>query len=177
MLNYPGNAENPDQEAYPKDYDPRPRPWYVRAVARGGATFGRPYADASGSGYLLACNRAIHGPDGALIGVAGVNVSLDIALELLVVPNVPPIQSAMLVDSTMGIVVSTTDTESVATVSLHGNKEKPVLPFRVPEVERHLREHHVNGVEIVGDSLYVFCLFHTLDWYLVVQFRTDDVLG
>lgn len=174
LVNYPGNT------IYPKGYDPRARPWYRRALEQPGISTGRPYPDASGSGYLLACNRAIHAQDGSILGVAGIDVSLDLVLDLLEFPCEYPVQSTILVDatdSTHGIVATSADRGGGASIGLHDNQEKSLTPFRLNELSERFHESEVNGVIIVDESLYVFCRFERLGWYLVVQFRTDDVLG
>lgn len=67
ISNYPGVA------AFPRDYDPRKRPWYRTARQTGRAVWGEPYVDVLSGGILLTLSQPVYRPDGALAGVTSID--------------------------------------------------------------------------------------------------------
>ena len=74
---YPGQA-SPD---LPADYDPLQHPWYQDVAGKSGKFWGRPYRDRLGQGVLLSCSMPLLDGAGQLLGVAGIDVSLDYVIE------------------------------------------------------------------------------------------------
>lgn len=79
-LSYPGRG------GYPEEFDGRDRPWYARALEVGGVGWTRPGRDAITGETRLTCSAPVKDADGVLLGVTGVDVSLDEALEILELP-------------------------------------------------------------------------------------------
>ncbi len=170
LLNYPGNA------VFPFDYDPRKRPWYVRARSREGVHFGEPYPDASGSGYLVPCNRSIHDAANQLLGVVGIDVSLDVLLDVLQVPGLEHQHTTWLVDRE-GMLVARSEEKGLREgVGVHGDQEKRRRPIGVPSLEQRLKAGTHNGAYVDGETLYVFAQIRALGWYLVVLLDADAIL-
>lgn len=170
LLNYPGNS------VYPFDYDPRTRPWYVRARGHAGVRFGNLYPDASGSGYLVPCNRAIRGDRNRLLGVVGIDVSLDVLLDVFEVPGLEHRHTTWLVDQDGMLVARSEERGLRESVGVHGNREREHRPIGVPSLERRLEAGTHNGAFVEGETLYVFAKIRALGWYLVVLLDAGAVL-
>ncbi|ANF22004.1 methyl-accepting chemotaxis protein [Thermococcus piezophilus] len=69
----------PEQEL-PKDYDPRVRPWYKKALEVNGPTWSEPYKDASTGKWVVTYAVPVY-YEGKLIGVVGVDVYIDTLIE------------------------------------------------------------------------------------------------
>jgi sigma-B regulation protein RsbU (phosphoserine phosphatase) len=73
-ISYPGHG------GYPVWYDPRQRPWYVRAKKRGALTWGPPIMDATTRQLTFTVSAPIFKHDGSLAGVAAIDVLIPIVL-------------------------------------------------------------------------------------------------
>ena len=67
-ISYPGHG------GYPASYDPRLRPWYVRAKAVGTLTWGPPIVDITTNQLTHTVSAPIFTSDGAFTGVAAIDV-------------------------------------------------------------------------------------------------------
>jgi serine/threonine protein kinase len=88
------------------DFDPRQRPWYRQARETDKPIWGAPYVDAGGLGFVVPCSRALRGPSGELLGVAGLDVPLRHVIDDMLVPAALPIREAWLLDAEGRILVS-----------------------------------------------------------------------
>jgi len=67
-ISYPGHG------GYPADYDPRRRPWYLRARKSGALTWGDPIVDATTGQLTFTVSEPILKSDGTFAGVAAIDV-------------------------------------------------------------------------------------------------------
>ena len=67
-ISYPGHG------GYPLDYDPRRRPWYIRAKKHGGLTWGPPIVDATTRQLTFTVSAPFFKPGGSIAGVAAIDV-------------------------------------------------------------------------------------------------------
>jgi sigma-B regulation protein RsbU (phosphoserine phosphatase) len=67
-ISYPGHG------GYPKNYDPRERPWYTRARKKGELTWGPPIVDATTNQLTFTVSAPIFNLDGSIGGVAAIDV-------------------------------------------------------------------------------------------------------
>ncbi len=67
-ISYPGHG------GYPADYDPRQRPWYVRAKKYGTLTWGPPIVDATTHQLTFTVSAPFLNPDGSVAGVAAIDI-------------------------------------------------------------------------------------------------------
>lgn len=75
-ISYPGHG------GYPEDYDPRVRPWYIRAKEKGSIIWGQPIVDATTKQLTFTVSAPFFRPDGSLAGVAAIDVLIpDVLLE------------------------------------------------------------------------------------------------
>ena len=92
----------PGKGGYPSDYDPRARPWYTDTVgdAEGGGVprWHRPYVDALGLGVVLPCTMSVVSPEGELLGVAGVELTMGTVMDELLQLDLPGVEAVWLLD-------------------------------------------------------------------------------
>ena len=67
-ISYPGHG------GYPEDYDPRQRPWYIRARENGELTWGPPIVDATTRQLTFTMSAPFFKPNGAVAGVAAIDI-------------------------------------------------------------------------------------------------------
>ncbi len=67
-ISYPGHG------GYPAGYDPRERPWYIRAKKKGSILWGPPIVDATTKQLTFTVSAPFYRPDGSLAGVAAIDV-------------------------------------------------------------------------------------------------------
>jgi sigma-B regulation protein RsbU (phosphoserine phosphatase) len=73
-ISYPGHG------GYPMGYDPRQRPWYVRAKKRGTLTWGPPIVDATTHQLTFTVSAPFFKTDGSFAGVAAIDILIPIIL-------------------------------------------------------------------------------------------------
>jgi methyl-accepting chemotaxis protein len=76
--------------SFPPGYDPRVRPWYLAAVAKGDFSVSAPYRYASVDDVGITCALPVHTADGSFVGVLGLDIlleSLGSVLEGLAIPR------------------------------------------------------------------------------------------
>jgi sigma-B regulation protein RsbU (phosphoserine phosphatase) len=69
-ISFPGHG------GYPEEYDPRLRPWYIRAKNQGGLTWGPPIVDTTTNQLTFTVAAPFFKSDGSLAGVAAIDVLL-----------------------------------------------------------------------------------------------------
>ncbi len=67
----------PGKGTYGADYDPRKRPWYQDSLTHVNPTCLPPYEDSMGQGLLLPCTMVVSTDDNQILGVAGIELSLE----------------------------------------------------------------------------------------------------
>ena len=92
-LDLPGAAWDPGA------FDPRQRPWYTSGRRNDGATWGRPYPEASTGGLLLPCTAAIRSPTtDRLLGVVAIDVAFSYLIDRYLGVDDPAVTEVFLVD-------------------------------------------------------------------------------
>ncbi len=169
IFNYPGNEE------YPPDYDTRKRPWYVSAVAKKhGANWGIIYPDATGSGYLMPCNKAFYDRSGKLLGVAGLDLSMDTVIEQMDMPEIAGVKKTWLMDSSGRVVLSSEEKGRKTAVSMGGNKTKELGVLDIPELEAHAKEGTTSGFVMDDQDVLIFTRLKALPWILVARIDAES---
>jgi len=78
-ISYPGHG------GYPAEYDPRKRPWYMRAKKRGTITWGPPIVDATTRQLTFTVSAPFKRSDGSFAGVAAIDVLIpNVLLKTLI---------------------------------------------------------------------------------------------
>ncbi len=157
MVGYPGTG------VYPPAYDPRTRPWYAQGRDATGPTWGKPYLDESGMGLLVSCAAPVRAPDGALAGVAGVDLTVRYIVATWLQPGDLPAEG-VLVEGDGNIVVRT------------GPRTAPV-----GEVERldawALVDDRASGHVVSGDRVVAWSRLEAMPWTYIVTGKSSEILG
>lgn len=74
ISNYPG------VEDFPRDFDPRKRPWYRTAKHAGKHVWGEPYVDVLSGDILLTLSQPVQHADGSFAGVTSIDFPFDAVL-------------------------------------------------------------------------------------------------
>ena len=82
-MSYPGGGRLPD----PERYDPRLRPWYLKAKQTGDLVWVSPYVDASTGKAVLTLAMPIYHTDGVFAGVTAMDLSLPEVFQGLRLPT------------------------------------------------------------------------------------------
>ncbi|MCO4770561.1 MAG: protein kinase [Deltaproteobacteria bacterium] len=167
MLSFPGN------ENWPDDYDGRARPWYQQTIGSLGPRFGELLPDATGSGYLLPCNQAFYGDEGELLGVTGLDLSMDEVIATMEVPDLGAAHVAMLLDEEGRVLLTSLEKGAASAVSMQGQRTKERHPVGVPELEHAVRAGTGSGFVRHGEDLYLYSALNAVPWTLVVQVDAD----
>jgi len=163
MINFPGNAN------YPDGYDGRLRTWYRDVVGTRGPRWGQLYPDGSGSGFLLPCNQAIYDSGSRLLGVAGLDFSMDHLIATMAVPGMAGMEDALLIDRDGGILVSSLERGIKSEVSMQGHRTKERRPIGVAGLEAAARDGSASGFVLEGEDLYIFAALESVPWLLVTR--------
>jgi serine/threonine-protein kinase len=165
-LSWPGHG------GYSADFDPRQRPWYVNARDRFDPVWGTPYVDINGMGLVVPCSVSLHGPDGALLGVAGMDMTLAYVIDELLVPEGVPVLEAWLVDGQGRVVVRTGDRATPPA-------ERPLHP--VSEVRERVTSGRAGAfrVDMGREDARWWMVFplQALGWAYVVEADEHALLG
>ena len=168
LLNYPGNEE------YPPDYDTRKRPWYVSAVSKKhGANWGIIYPDATGSGYLMPCNQSFYDRSGKLLGVAGLDLSMDTVIEQMDMLEIEGVKETWLMDESGRVVLTSEEKGRKTAISVGRNETKELGVLAIPELEEHAIEGTTSGFVIDGEDVLIFARLRALPWILVARVDAD----
>ena len=165
LINYPAIS------FFPEDYDPRKRPWYISGKEFDEPTCGNPYPDASGSGYLLPCNQAIKTKEGKLIGVSGIDMSLD---EVI---NIMQGQKGYMLNENFEIMLQSSDQGQKISPedAMKDNQEKTRNLFQDQVLLEELRRGKSNGVIFYTNKnySYVYAKLQFAPWTLVLEIPDD----
>ena len=164
LLNYPAN------ETYPADYDTRKRPWYVSAVSqKHGSIWGKVYPDSTGTGYLMPCNQPFYNRAGKLLGVAGLDLSMDTVIEQMDMPEVDGVKETWLMDDSGRVVLTSGEKGSRTAISMNDHKTKELGVLGIPELEEHAKTGTTSGFVMDGEDVLVFARLRARPWILVAR--------
>ena len=163
MLSYPGNAD------YPEDYDARKRPWYTGPRGTHGPRWGELYGDATGTGFLLPCNRALYDDDGVFIGVAGADLSMNRVIEDIDIEGLAGVRESFLLDGEGGIIVRASERGMRSERTVGDNSARAHQPIGVPALMEAIGSGDVTGFTRTDEDLWIFARLEAVPWLLVVQ--------
>jgi serine/threonine-protein kinase len=174
---------SPGAAGWDEQYDPRTRPWYRVNLGGTGNVWGTPYVDLMGQGRLLSATRALTLPDGAFLGVVGVDLLFDDVVERLVAaPELPGFRTAYLVDG-QGRVMVESAARDLPVVVPATEVIDPGIDFglaRRPAIRAAAIAGHSGQAEVVeGDLALILSWAHldSLGWTYVVETDRDAWLA
>ena len=138
---YPGHG------GYPAEYDPRVRPWYVRAKETGELGWIDPVADVSTRTVMLTISAPVRSPEGKIVGVTAIDVPLTgIFSELRLPPELAAHAEIMLVVPGKGGEPRAGELKILAQKSYQSQHD-----WRTPVKIEYLTSADIDGLgEIVG---------------------------
>ncbi len=167
-LSFPGKA------GYPDAYDPRVRPWYVGSTQATEPLWGNAYMDALGMGRLLPCTMAVRDPQGALLGVVGVEMTFEtLQQRLMDLHGLPGATAAHLLDAHGRVVISTA--QSASDVDQSG--ALVLAPYRDADLVSAVIKGESGSLVLDDGVLVVFIRLAMLDWTFAVEGPQADLLG
>ena len=165
LINYPALSFFPD------DYDPRKRPWYISGKNFEEPTCGNPYPDASGTGYLLPCNQAIKTKEGTLLGVSGIDMSLDEVIDIM------QGHKGYMLNENLEIMLQSSDQGQRLSPedAMKNNREKTRKLFQDQKLRTELQKGKTSGVVFNSKKgfAYVYAKLQFAPWTLVLEIPDD----
>jgi serine/threonine-protein kinase len=172
MVTYPG------RDTARNDYDPRQRPWYVKAAKTRGLLWMAIDSKSRRKGLVLTGSMAVRDPDtDALIGVAAIDVEFTTIIDsLLVTPEgMPKEVETYLLDRDGAVVVQS----SMRAVS-DELTEFVAAPFPYPEVAKRF-PGETSGSAATGagaaKTLVVWSSVRATGWTFVAVGRYEDLMA
>ena len=142
----------PGKGGYPVGYDPRTRPWYTETVKAGDPQprWQTPYVDALGQGVVMPCTMPVFAPDGALLGVAGVELTMGTVMDELLQLDAPGVEAVWLLDE-QGRVLAPRDAAQARLEAFH-----------LPEVVASVAAGRSGWLEGLGPDRDTLAITYTL---------------
>jgi diguanylate cyclase (GGDEF)-like protein len=192
-----GNRSKPIKIERPAFY-PRTRPWYKAAIEAKGRTWTPIYAGFTPGTVFIAASEPIYNPSGQLIGVSGIDLSLNGIQKFLAQNPVSPTGHIFLMERS-GLLIASSGTEEpfqhiegkppVRVNALHS--QTPLIQGTATAIQREIRDlgqikspktfyftHSANGKpysEFV--QVLPFSKDRGLDWLIVIVVPEEDVMG
>ena len=162
-FSYPGKG------GYPADYDPRKRPWYEVGKSRNKLAWVPPYRDTQGQGLVMPCVTPVRSESGELLGIAGLEVTLDFIKEHFMKPT-GPIEATYVLDDEGHILVSSNNGQSAE------RKELPT--FHILSVLQMVEKDESGVYQKTGNPTDVYSVYRmpTLDWFYVAKAPLPELL-
>ena len=175
MANYPGRT------GYPVAYDPRYRPWYRGSLGNKDVRWLQPYIDVGGRGLVLPATSPLFNNRDELIGVAGVELTLDhIRENMLPMADIAGLEETYLLNAEAEIVVASSAESPAFGVNMLVNTSAELEPFPVEYVvDRILGEesgdytYQVEGRE----KVVVYKRMNFSGWYYAAISDVEEMMA
>ena len=175
MANYPGRT------GYPVAYDPRYRPWYRGSLGNKDVRWLQPYIDVGGRGLVLPATSPLFNNRDELIGVAGVELTLDhIRENMLPMADIAGLEETYLLNAEAEIVVASSTESPAFGVNMLVNTNEELEPFPVEYVvDRILGEesgdytYQVEGRE----KVVVYKRMNFSGWYYAAISDVEEMMA
>ena len=175
MANYPGRT------GYPVAYDPRYRPWYRGSLGNKDVRWLQPYIDVGGRGLVLPATSPLFNNRDELIGVAGVELTLDhIRENMLPMADIAGLEETYLLNAKAEIVVASSAESPTFGVNMLINTSEELEPFPVDHVvDRILDEesgdytYQVEGRE----KVVVYKRMNFSGWYYAAISDVEEMMA
>jgi tRNA A-37 threonylcarbamoyl transferase component Bud32 len=167
LVGYPGSG------VYPAEYDPRAQTWYRAAVTAVGPHWQPATLDESGMGLLVTCTRALRSTEGALLGVAAVDITVGYLIDTYLSPSgLPGNAEAWLVDGEGRVVVRSSLRDQARHV-----RDWKAPPFAHPDVLAAVAGSPEAGHVEADGTLWAWSALPTLGWTYLLSGDPAHLLG
>ena len=117
----------------------------------------------------MPCNQPFYDRSGKLLGVAGLDLSMDTVIEEMEMPEVDGVKETWLMDDSGKVVLTSGEKGSRTAISMGGNKTKELGVLGIPELEEHAKMGTTSGFVVDGEDVLVFARLEALPWTLVAR--------
>ena len=169
-------AYSPRRAADPK-YDPRSRPWYIKAQKFPKETiFTDAYEDAFGKGMVITASKALFDDAGNILGVVALDVNRRHVMQSILETQVTKSGHSFIVDSTGRYVLHSDMGKAGFKGNLLTDEDQTVFQHAYKRMMN--REAGFAEGEINGEVYYLtFCPISVMDWSVGVIVSRDEVLA
>ena len=175
MANYPGRT------GYPVAYDPRYRPWYRGSLGNKDVRWLQPYIDVGGRGLVLPATSPLFNNRDELIGVAGVELTLDhIRENMLPMADIAGLEETYLLNAEAEIVVASSAESPAFGVNMLVNTSEELEPFpveyvvdRILDAESGDYTYQVEGRE----KVVVYKRMNFSGWYYAAISDVEEMMA
>ena len=175
MANYPGRT------GYPVAYDPRYRPWYRGSLGNKDVRWLQPYIDVGGRGLVLPATSPLFNNRDELIGVAGVELTLDhIRENMLPMADIAGLEETYLLNAKAEIVVASSAESPAFGVNMLVNTSEELEPFpveyvvdRILDAESGDYTYQVEGRE----KVVVYKRMNFSGWYYAAISDVEEMMA
>lgn len=174
-------AEYPGQSAFPPDYDPRKRPWYVSTLKNESAScWMPPYIDVHGRGVLLPCTSKLYNTGGEFLGVAVVEMTLDyIRHELMSLSDIRGVENSYLLNDQAEIVVDHAETSKTYEALTLINSMDDLKTYSHKGVVNNIRQGksgYISFKEHGKEKLLAYYRLNSIGWYYLAIADASKIL-
>ena len=158
--------------------DPTTRPWYQAATREGKLVFTGPYVDAAENRLVLTIAKPIYDPDGRLMGVLGIDKSLQGMLELLAVSKPSKRGHSFTFDETGKVLIDPEQVHQEYVLDLNEAQATPILtePSGMIRTNLHGEDGYLRW-QAVGSSGIVVGIYAPTSDFLDRRMLFMQVLG
>ena len=175
MANYPGRT------GYPVAYDPRYRPWYRGSLGNKDVRWLQPYIDVGGRGLVLPATSPLFNNRDELIGVAGVELTLDhIRENMLPMADIAGLEETYLLNAEAEIVVASSAESPAFGVNMLVNTSEELEPFPVEYVVDRIRGEESGDYtyQVEGrEKVVVYKRMNFSGWYYAAISDVEEMMA
>lgn len=175
LLCYPGKSQ------FDEAYDPRKRPWYVLAVESDHVIWTKPYYDAFGQGLILSACYAVRDRSGEVLGVAGLDVTLEYIVSQLmeVADHDSGLPSRRFLLDEEGMILLDSSLESMEDEAKEAESaELQLKPYEHRAISRFLTEGRGGQLQFhgpLGITVLACAPIEGVGWYFVEEIPIGGV--
>lgn len=154
----------------PEGYDPRVRPWYSDALGADGIVWTQPYVDATTEALMVTCTAKVTDSHNRLLGVVGVDLTLEKLSELVNSIEIGETGYPSLVDGNL-MTMTSPDPDLIG-------KEVPVA-----EINEALKSGSKELIKYTSDAngektkkIALIEPIEKVNWYIVATFNESEIL-
>ena len=175
MANYPGRT------GYPEAYDPRYRPWYRGSLGNKDVRWLQPYIDVGGRGLVLPATSPLFNNKDELIGIAGVELTLDYIREnMLPMDNVAGLEETYMLNTKAEVVVASSAESRAYGVNTLINTSEELEPFPVEYVADRILDgesgYHTYQAD-EREKIVVYRRMNFSGWYYAAISDVEEMMA
>ena len=160
----------------PENWEPRERPWFNDALAnRRTTTFSDPYIDSNTGKLCITFSKAVKNSKGDVVGVAGLDVTLDKIVDMVGKINISKNSSVCIVTK-KGLYMTNPDPKKIMAANYFDDSDLFKASERNKNAPASIDEYLDGTVKsfIMGNKFYAVSQIGTSPWYVVTEGPVKD---